>query len=49
MAIKIIRSRKRFLQQGLIEVKLLEHLRKQASKQPHLHNQVYYELTMRAT
>lgn len=31
VAVKIVRSRKRFLQQGLIEVKLLEHLRKQAS------------------
>ncbi|KAK9837440.1 hypothetical protein WJX81_002465 [Elliptochloris bilobata] len=29
VAVKIIRSRKRFHQQGLIEVKLLDHLRKQ--------------------
>ena len=34
VAVKIVRSRKRFLQQGLIEVKLLEHLRKQASTLP---------------
>ena len=31
VAVKIIRSRKRFHQQGLIEVKLLDHLRKQAT------------------
>ncbi len=29
MAVKVIRARKRFHQQGLIEVKLLNHLRSQ--------------------